>query len=152
MNTVQIDTGDLILALRGLARVEGKTSSSAETSTAVELCNSLIFYPQVVYDGNVHKSNLTEIDSLITQVSQRIDDADTQELFINKFRPLLLDQATERVVVRKSAQEAASSLSIIEQLEGSSHMVKGSYLYQVHLHHDSNSTSPTRSCQATMHI
>lgn len=116
MNTVQVDTGDLIPGLRGLARPEGEKSSKEETGAAVELCNNLILYSTVFYDGNVFESHLSEIDSLITQISQRIEDDDTRELFLNKLQPLLLDQETEPSVVRESAREAIGFLPVIEQL------------------------------------
>jgi hypothetical protein len=116
MNSVQIDTGDLVLALQGLVRPEGEVSSSEETGAAVELCNNLIMYAQVVYDGNVHEPRRSEIESLIVHISESIEDSDTKSLFQNKLQPLRFDKATEPLIIQKSAIEAASFLSVIDQL------------------------------------
>jgi hypothetical protein len=116
VNTLQIDTGDLIPGLRGLAKADGEISPREETGAAVELCNNLIFYRTVFYDGNVVQSNLSEIKSLIAQISRRIADHDTRELFLNKLQPLILDHQTEPLVVRESAREAIGFLPVVDQL------------------------------------
>lgn len=129
MNTVQVDTGDLIPGLRGLARPEGEVSPREETGAAVEVCNNLILYRTIFYDGNVGKSNLSEIDSLITKISKKIQDHDTRQLFLNKLQPLLLDQETEPLVVRESTREAIGFLPVIDQLVAAP-VVKTNPFYQ----------------------
>jgi hypothetical protein len=116
MNTIQVDTGDLILGLRGLTRPDGTASPREETGAAIELCNNLILYRTVFYDGNVVQSNLSEIDTLIAQILGRIPDNDTRELLQNKLQPLLLDEELEPAAVRNSAREAIGPLSYIDQL------------------------------------
>jgi hypothetical protein len=81
----------------------------------VELCNNLVLYPQVAYDGNVHEPLRTEIKSLIAHISERIEDSETKSLFQNKFLPLEFDEPNEKLIVRESAKEATSCLLAVDQ-------------------------------------
>jgi hypothetical protein len=116
MNTIQVDTGELILGLRGLARADGDVSPPEETGAAIELCNNLILYRTVFYDGNVVQSNLSEIDGLIAQILGKVKAGDTRELLQNKLQPMLLDEEMETKAVRESAEETIGPLSFIDQI------------------------------------
>ncbi len=116
MNTIQVDTGELILGLRGLARADGDVSPPEETGAAIELCNNLILYRTVFYDGNVVQSNLSEIDGLIAQILGKVNAGDTRELLQNKLQPMLLDEEMETKAVRESAEETIGPLSFIDQI------------------------------------
>ncbi|MFI5072958.1 MAG: hypothetical protein ACHP8A_18950, partial [Terriglobales bacterium] len=116
MNTIQIDTGELILGLRGLTRADGDVSPPEETGATVELCNNLILYRTVFYDGNVVQSNLSEIDGLIAQILGKVEDGDTRELLQNKLQAMPIDEEMETEAVRESAKETIGPLSFIDQI------------------------------------
>lgn len=116
MHTVQIDTGDLILGLTGLTRKTGDASPREETAAAVELCNNLILYRTIFYDGRVVESNLAEIRRLKDLAHKAIDDADTRELWRNKVQPIELDEPTEAGTIRDSARQTIKPLLLLDQL------------------------------------
>lgn len=109
MNTksaVQVDTGDIILALEGLAKRRGDPSSPEEARAAVEFCNNLILYPRICYDGNVQEEQKKTLESLADRACENIEDAGTKDLFVGKFRPLVFDPKTEAAIVRRSGEDA----------------------------------------------
>lgn len=116
MHTVQMDTGDLILGLRGLTRKDGEASPREETYAAIELCNNLILYRTIFYDGRVVKVNLDEIQALQEKTTKAIENEETRELCQNKLQPIELEEETESKAIRGSATDTIKPLSVIDQM------------------------------------
>lgn len=119
MNTksaVQIDTGDIILGLQALTRRQGDPSSEEEIRAALELCNNLILYPRVCYDGNLNKENKTTLESLTGRACDAIQDADTEDLFVGKFQPMVFEPTTEAAIVQQSGEDAGKFAFALAEL------------------------------------
>ncbi len=117
MYPVHCDSGPVRWMYTLLNGKEYKPSNadSLRLASVCEICNSIILYDRVFYDGNISQSMIDEIQEKETRLVCSIDGKDISSLvaFTDILQGVEVDAETDRILATKALQRVIGSLEAI---------------------------------------
>jgi len=114
MRGVQLDVGHLTWGMEVFAYPERKKHEPENITAAIDICNCLLLYDVIHYDGSIHSPMGRNLRDLISKASDLLGDTELSQKLHDRIKPFKIeDKSLERPMILDAGSSTLGNLSEI---------------------------------------